>query len=65
VARRAWEEGTIPPTGEDLQRAWRILEAMDLVAVQPEGPDRDPSTVEEYVAAAADYEEAVRLCRML
>lgn len=65
VTEQAWEERAIPPTGEDLQRARRILEAIDLTSGRAEKEDCDLSLVEEYVAAAADCDEAVRLCRML
>ncbi len=65
VAREAWDSGSIPPSRDELQRAWRILAALGLTESSQASLRLDPSAIPEYAEGEAEYEEAVRLCRTL
>lgn len=66
VAMQAEAKYGIIPSGEELQRARRILEALDVLGgACADGNMRDASSVPEYAAAFAEYHEAVDLCRKL
>lgn len=65
VYDEAWRMDTFPPTGDELQRAWRILQALERTGARPGEGGWNLADIPEYAEAEAEYEEAVRLCRML
>ncbi len=65
VYEEAWRMDTFPPTGDELQRAWRILQALERTGARPGEGSWNLADIPEYAEAEAAYEEAVRLCRML